>query len=105
MTLRLSDGTDEFLALVHALKRLDDVGGTTRCQRDADRFTYDGKPEGRGRHARAAALCAGCPVLAECGAYADAAHERWHIWGGRDRAAPKPRTRTTRRTTTQENRS
>lgn len=31
------------------------------------------------------ALCHRCPVLAECGAYADENDERFGIWGGRRR--------------------
>jgi hypothetical protein len=30
-------------------------------------------------------LCAGCPVLVECGTAATANDERWGVWGGHDR--------------------
>ncbi len=35
--------------------------------------------------AQAARWCAGCPVLAECGAAADEHDERFGVFGGRDR--------------------
>ena len=38
----------------------------------------------------AAKQCAGCPVIKECAATADAAAEKWHVWGGKDRTT-KPR--------------
>lgn len=35
------------------------------------------------REHEAAALCVGCPVVAECDAYAVAAGEPWGVWAGR----------------------
>lgn len=49
---------------------------------DDDRWTSD-SPDDR---ARAAELCAGCAVLVPCGTFADAADERFHVWGGVDRS-------------------
>ena len=42
-------------------------------------------PELWWQHATAEAagsLCVGCPVVMECGRYADAAGERWGTWAG-----------------------
>ena len=36
----------------------------------------------------AAAHCAGCHAIRQCGDYADAAKEREGVWGGRDRTKP-----------------
>ena len=41
--------------------------------------------------ALAASWCAGCPVLAECGAAADEHAERHHVWGGVDRTVVTPK--------------
>ncbi len=41
---------------------------------------------GAGQNASAAkAICAGCPVIAECGAYADEHKEYAGVWGGQNR--------------------
>ena len=52
--------------------------------------------------AMAARWCAGCPVLAECGAAADETPERFGVWAGRDRTkrerkAAAPQTRPIRK--------
>jgi len=47
---------------------------------------YADTPAGR---AEAAAQCTGCPVITLCGAAADGARERWGVWGGVDRQAPR----------------
>lgn len=36
-------------------------------------------------------ICAGCPVLAECNAYANQAGEQWGVWAGVLREKPAPR--------------
>ena len=43
--------------------------------------------------AQATAICDRCPVLADCGTYADAADEAWGVWGGKLRT-PFPRRQT-----------
>ncbi len=55
-------------------------------------FSPDGErgPERLAREARAKAICARCPVIRECAAYALLAGERYGVWGGlseQDRAA------------------
>lgn len=66
--------------------------------RDADPELFYPEP-GPGMHeqvAEAKALCAGCPVRADCGAYALRTRERFGIWGGqadRQRRATRRRTR------------
>jgi len=37
----------------------------------------------------AEALCVGCPVVTECGQYADTGKEKFGVWGGQDRT-PRP---------------
>lgn len=72
-----------FLSLLHALADLDDTDRVVPCEVDPDGF-YDDR---RGVRALAVPLCRDCPVLTACGAYADAAGERFGVWGGRDRSA------------------
>ncbi len=55
-------------------------------------FSPDGEraPERFAREARAKAICARCPVIRECAAYAIGVGERYGVWGGlseQDRAA------------------
>jgi len=53
--------------------------------RDTARFFQpqgDPRRSRRQREARAAAVCAGCPVRPECAAYALTARERCGVWGG-----------------------
>ncbi|MGP9537012.1 WhiB family transcriptional regulator [Brachybacterium sp. AOP43-C2-M15] len=38
--------------------------------------------ETKAEQAAAVRLCLECPVMVECAAYADAAGERWGVWGG-----------------------
>ena len=47
-------------------------------------FSPDGErgPARDAREARAKAICARCPVIRECAAYAIAAGERFGVWGG-----------------------
>jgi WhiB family transcriptional regulator, redox-sensing transcriptional regulator len=61
----------------------------------ADFFPADGERslERDLREARAKAICARCPVIRECAAYAIAAGERYGVWGGlseRERLALRP---------------
>lgn len=53
----------------------------TPCQRAPELWT-DGTAEDA---VLAAQMCQRCPVLQECGDYARAARERWHVWAGKDR--------------------
>lgn len=54
------------------------------CEGQADLFF----PQGDLTHVRKAlAICRGCPVIRECGNYADERGEKNGIWGGRNRAA------------------
>ena len=56
--------------------------------------------EDRDARARAARLCRNaCPLLARCGAYADAAGETWGVYGGRDYDPREHDDRTTTSTT------
>src|SRR4051794_35371648 len=56
------------------------------CRRsDPDVFFHpDGErgPRRRAREEAAKAVCAGCPVLAECAAHALAVREPYGVWGG-----------------------
>jgi WhiB family transcriptional regulator, redox-sensing transcriptional regulator len=47
-------------------------------------FPADGERPGAKarREAKAKLVCAACPVVAECAAYALDNHERWGVWGG-----------------------
>lgn len=80
----------------------EDVGASTlwpwrlrAACRDADAALFyapDGElgPRRRAREAQAKAICAGCPVIRQCAAYAIRCGERYGIWGGmseRERAA------------------
>lgn len=58
------------------------VGVRTPCQSsDAEAWWSDD----RATLAIAADACGLCPVLWQCRAYADAAGERWGVWGGQVR--------------------
>ena len=73
-----------FRSLAAALGRLDQP---TPCYADPETWTSPGvDPEAA---ALAEQLCRRCPVLAECGQFADANHERSGIWAGRNRT-PRP---------------
>ncbi|WP_405554288.1 WhiB family transcriptional regulator [Streptomyces sp. NBC_01171] len=50
------------------------------CRPDPALFHSDYPPDRR----RAQGLCAGCPLLAACEAYAVASGQVWGVWGGRD---------------------
>ena len=86
MTRRDGLTTPEALErLTSAILALALRGGRPRCGDPAthELWTSD---SGKAR-ATAASWCAGCPVMAECGLAADAAGERFGVWGGRDRTA------------------
>lgn len=67
---------DKFLTL---LWKLD---GTQPCAEDPDKWTenWTGRPI---PDEVAERMCAGCPFIKECDAYATAAGEETGIWGGR----------------------
>lgn len=69
--------------LTRALVTLASRGGRPRCGdwSDRDLWTSDVAEE----RAHAVAMCAGCPVLTECGEAARANDERFGVWGGADR--------------------
>ncbi|WP_432542320.1 WhiB family transcriptional regulator [Kineococcus sp. SYSU DK002] len=72
-------------------KALDDVDGRVPCRgRTEDLYADDHRAR-----RQAAALCADCPVLAQCGAFADANGERFGIWAGVDRTPTQPARRRT----------
>ena len=71
-----------------ALLTLATEGRRTRCSDPGDREKwFSDLPTER---AQAARWCAGCPVLDQCGAAAEANHERHGVWAGQDRTL-KPR--------------
>ncbi|MGO4957920.1 WhiB family transcriptional regulator [Luteococcus sp. Sow4_B9] len=57
------------------------VGERVPCLANPDGWTADALDPAQ--VATAERLCAGCPALVQCGAYATAAPERWGVWGGR----------------------
>jgi hypothetical protein len=73
--------------LTMALVKLAARGRRPRCGEPADHGLW--LSEDLAERELAARLCAGCPVLAECGAAAEASGERFGVWGGRDRSAGK----------------
>lgn len=78
--------------LTHALIDLTDRGGRPRC---GDPDTRDLWLSDRSaQRAAAARLCTGCPVLAECGAAAEANNEQFGVWAGVDRTRTRSRTGT-----------
>ncbi len=79
--------------LASELFRLTEQGVRTPCQ-GADEWTSDHAED----RAQAATWCAGCLVLAECGAAADEQGEKHHVWAGVDRTTTA--TKTTTKTTT-----
>lgn len=78
-----TDAMPAWLALCAALDRLADDGRAPVCQQRPDQWSDDARP-----HARrdAAEGCTFCPALHPCAAFAEAAAEKHHIWGGIDRA-------------------
>jgi WhiB family redox-sensing transcriptional regulator len=58
--------------------------GACRGRDSVQFFHPDGEQSGRraGLEARAKAVCARCPVRAECAAHALAVRERYGVWGG-----------------------
>lgn len=71
------------MALRLGIDRLADRDRRTPCGVDPEPFVSD-DPQIR---LEAEIACRSCPVLDLCAAYADAADERWHVWGGRDRSS------------------
>lgn len=61
-----------------------DAAGPTVC-RDRDEWISDNDED----REYAANHCGGCPVLRQCGEYADAAREREGVWAGVSRGAGK----------------
>lgn len=74
--------------LAGVLNDLADEGRYTACQLYPDAWSADARVSDR---RQAAEACRHCPALAACATYADAAGERWHVWGGMDRANPPRR--------------
>lgn len=77
------DARASFVALLLAVDRLNEAGKRTPCQGSPASWSADAALSDRRQAAQA---CQFCPVLEECGAYADAAAEPWHVWAGRDRS-------------------
>lgn len=76
---------DQWWRLDEALQTLAGWGWQTPCQADPEPFT-EGAP--RALAARAQQLClTRCAVVDECRAYAEAANERFHVWGGVNRGS------------------
>lgn len=74
-----------WVALTVALDRMADQGRTPVCAGRPDDWASDAPARVR----RAAVeACGHCPVRSLCAEYADAAGERCHVWGGRDRTPP-----------------
>ena len=75
-----------WVELACALDRLVDHGRVPECARCPDDWASDAPAPVR---RDAVEACGHCPVLGPCAAYADAAGETCHVWGGRDRT-PQP---------------
>jgi hypothetical protein len=69
---------DDYSAVLYAdlQKKLRDTEVPCRSLLDV----FD-NPEGVGKK-EAAALCEGCPLIKECGAFAEASRQEYGIWGG-----------------------
>jgi hypothetical protein len=80
------DAAPAWVKLVTALDRLADQGRRPVCATRPDDWGSDAPA-----HARQAAVeaCHHCPVKQPCSAYATAAREPGHVWGGQDRT-PRP---------------
>lgn len=77
-------------ALTRGLLALTEHGQRTPCQgKRRDRWTSEDLAD----REWAASVCTSldCPVLAECGAAADEAREKWGVWAGVDRASTTSR--------------
>lgn len=72
-------------ALQHGLEQAEDDRLTIPC-RVADPIGWDGTSSQWTEYAES--QCQLCPVIHQCGNYADAARETSGIWGGRDRSQP-----------------
>lgn len=68
-------------ALSATLVALAEDGTAVPCVAVPDLFTSASADD----RASATELCGTCPALAACRTYAEAADERHHVWGGRDR--------------------
>lgn len=66
------------------LKLADAIGenGSTPCQESDPEIFYSGTTEMPRAWQDAVKLCKGCPVRAECAAYAIEAEEVFGVWGG-----------------------
>lgn len=71
-------------ALTAAIWELQDSGRDVPCSGMWDSF----QSEYTEVRAMAVPLCRRCPVLAECRAAAVANHEKFGVWGGKDRTHP-----------------
>ena len=69
--------------LTHALVELATEGKRPRCGDQGEHDLW--LSESAAERAVAATRCAGCPVLAECAASADANNEQFGVWAGVDR--------------------
>ncbi|GAB3603290.1 hypothetical protein GCM10027586_06250 [Kineococcus gypseus] len=81
MSHKPSQADTEYRTLQDAL---DDLDQLTPCQQEPELWFSDDRAE----RARAADACLDCPLFGPCGAYADAARERFGTWAGIDRQAP-----------------
>ena len=80
-------GVESYALLLVALRKLEDIGATTPCQKPADAHLWTS--EKYAEREAAGYRCQACPVLALCAAHADDG-ERWHSWAGADRS-PRPK--------------
>jgi len=76
------DAIPAWLALVAALDRLADRGRRPVCETRPDQWSADVRATAR---RDAAEACGYCAALHPCASYADAAGERFGVWGGVDR--------------------
>ena len=76
------DAIPAWIALCCALDRLAERGRRPICESRPDQWSSD---------ARATARCGFCPALHPCASYADAADERFGVWGGMDRGLRRPK--------------
>ena len=82
-----SAAVESFARLLVSLRKLEDTGQTTPCQRPADRHLWTS--ESHADREAAGYRCQACPVLDVCAAHAKGG-ERWHAWAGADQT-PRPK--------------